>query len=79
MVFQCVFERYPDYRLNYMEYSRYERETAAKEDEKLVLMDFSGNVFLIDPQTEKKSQVQYKELSPFGPFEITRELRFPNE
>ena len=77
--FQRVFEFYPDYRQNYIDYSRYERETAAKEDENLVLMDFSGNVFLIDPQTEEKSQVQYKELSAFGPFEITRELRFPNE
>lgn len=77
--FQRVFERYPAYHLNYIDYSRYGRETAAKEDENLVMMDFSGNVFLIDPQTEEKSQVQYKELIPFGPFEITRELRFPNE
>ena len=31
--FQRVFELYPDYRLNYIDYSRYERENAAKEDE----------------------------------------------
>lgn len=77
--FQRVFEIYPDYLQNLIDYCSYARETAAEESEKIVLLGFSGDVFMIDPQTEEKYQVEYKELSAFGPFEITRELRFPDE
>ncbi len=77
--FQRIFDFYPDYHQNFIEYSRYERENASEENEKVVLMDFSGDVYLIDPVTEEKYPVQYKELRAFGPFEITRELRFPDE
>lgn len=78
-VFQRVFDLYPDYYLNFSDYSRYEREKAAEENDKIVLLDFAGDVHLVDPETEKKYQVQFKELSAFGPYEITRELRFPDE
>ena len=55
------------------------REKAAEKSEKIGMLDFSGDVFVIDPLTESKYQVEYKDLSPFGPYEITRELRFPGE
>ena len=77
--FQHVFELYPDYRQNYIDYSGYERQKAADESEMVVLLGFSGDVHLIDPLTEEEYPVQYKDLKAFGPFEITRELRFPGE
>lgn len=77
--FEQVFKIYPDYRENYADYCSYIRETALEESDQVVLLGFSGDVHLIDPQTEENYQVKYKELSAFGPFEITRELRFPDE
>lgn len=81
--FQCAFERifelYPDYRQNYIAYSGYERQKAAEENEMIVLLGFTGDVHLIDPLTEADNPVQYKDLTAYGPFEITRELRFPDE
>jgi len=77
--FQQVFERYPDFRLNFIEYSRCERENAADENEKVLLLDFTGDVYEVDPLTEKKYPVQYKDLSAYGPFEITRDLKFSDE
>ena len=78
-VFQRIFELYPDYRQNYIDYSDYERQKAAEESEMVVLVGFSGDVHLIDPRTEDQYPVQYKDLKAYGPFEITRELRFPEE
>ena len=77
--FQKLFEIFPDYHQYLADFCRYMRERAAEESEKIVLLGFSGEVNLIDPRTEEKIQVEYKELSAFGPFEITRELRFPDE
>ena len=77
--FQRVFELYPDYCQNYIDYSGYERQKAAEESEMVVLLDFTGSVHLIDPLTEKEYPVQYKDLMAYGPYEITRELRFPGE
>lgn len=78
-VFQRVFELYPYYRQNFIEYSEYERYKAAKENEMIVLLGFAGDVRLIDPVTEEDNPVQYSDLRAYGPFEITRELRFPGE
>lgn len=77
--FQQVFERYPDYRLNFIEYSQAERENAAEDGNKVLLLDFAGDAYQVDPRTEKKYPVQYKDLRAFGPFEVTRDLKFPDE
>jgi hypothetical protein len=77
--FQRVFQIFPDYRKNFVDYCNYVRETAAEESDQIVLLGFSGDVHLIDPRTEKKYQVKYNELSAFGPFEVSRELRFPDD
>ena len=77
--FQRIFELYPQYRLNFASYSSYMRGKAAENDEKIVLLGFSGDAFLIDPETGQEYEVEYKELGAFGPYEITRELQFPDE
>lgn len=77
--FRKLFEIFPDYQKNFAGFCSYMRERAEDENENIVLLGFSGEVYLIDPRTEEKIQVEYKELSAFGPFEITRELRFPGE
>ena len=77
--FQRVFDLYPEYRLNFASYSNYMRGKAGENDEKIVLLGFSGDTYLIDPETEQNYEVEYKELGAFGPYEITRELQFPDE
>jgi hypothetical protein len=77
--FQELFAIYPDYLKDHADFCRYIREQAAEEHKKIVMLGFYGGAFLVDPLTEEKIQVEYKELSAFGPFEITRELRFPGE
>jgi hypothetical protein len=70
---------YPDFQQDLAEFSTYMRETAAEENEQIILLKFTGEVYSIDPGTEKEYQVEYKELSAFGPYEITRDLRFPDD
>jgi len=77
--YQRVFETYPGCRHDFSSYCGYVREKALEEQEEIVLLGFSGEVYLIDPKSEEKYRVEYKELGAFGPFEITRELRFPDE
>lgn len=74
-----IFELYPDTRSSYMEYSAYIRETSASSKEDLVVLGFTGEIFLIEPATEKLVEGQYSELGVFGPFQVTRELPFPDE
>ncbi|HDD55243.1 MAG TPA: hypothetical protein ENG59_03265 [Chloroflexi bacterium] len=77
--FQRVFEFYPEYRSNFASYSNYLRAEASEKNEKIVLLGFSGNAYLVNPQTEQNYEVDYKELGAYGPFEISRELQFPAE
>jgi hypothetical protein len=77
--FQRLFEVLPEYHQKQADFSDFMRAKAAEENEQIILLTFSGDVLSIDPGTERENQVEFKELSTFGPFEITRELRFPDE
>ena len=77
--FQRVFDLYPEYRLNFASYSSYKRGMPESINIPLGMVGFSGVPYLIDPETEQNYEVEYKELGAFGPFEITRELQFPDE
>jgi hypothetical protein len=77
--FMEIFDLFPAYQQECLDYCTFEREKTNNNNDQIVLLEFSGEVFLIDPQTEEKYQVQYNELSAYGPYEITRELRFPDE
>jgi len=79
MAYKRLFELYPDTRSNYLAYSAYMRETSASAEEDLVVLGFSGELFFIDPYTEKLVKGQYPELEAFGPFQVTKELTFPDE
>jgi hypothetical protein len=74
-----LFEAFPESHHNFSDFSRYMRDKAVEASEKVILLDFLGDAYAIDPRTEDEYQVEYKELSAFGPFEIARELRFPDE
>jgi hypothetical protein len=77
--FQRVFDPYPDFKGNFRGYCDYVRAQAADKNEEIILLGFSGEVNSIDPGTQQLYQVEYKELAAFGPYEITRELQFPDE
>lgn len=77
--FERIFDLYPDYHQNFLGYCDYVRLKASAKEEEVILLDFSGKVFAIDPQTERINQVEYKDLPAFGPYEITREMQFPDE
>jgi hypothetical protein len=77
--FQRIFEIYPEYRNSFVDYSRYVRQQAAVEGEAIILLDFSNRVNLIDPSTEQSRSVTYQDLEEYGPYTVTRELRFPDE
>ena len=77
--FKSLFELYPEYRENYAAYSAYIRQKTAKKHHRLVLLGFKGQAYWIEPLTEERHQAAYEDLDAFGPFTITRELRFPDE
>ena len=78
-VYQRLFMIYPDTRSSYSDYSAYLRETSTSAEEDLIVLGFSGDLFLIEPATEKIVEGQYSELEAYGPFQVTRELMFPEE
>ncbi|MCJ7734663.1 MAG: hypothetical protein MUP11_08940 [Anaerolineales bacterium] len=79
ITFERIFQRYPDSRGNYQGYSQYVREEAALKGDKIILLDFSDDVFLIDPKSEKLHRVDFDDLDSYGPFGIIKELVFPDE
>lgn len=74
-----LFEVFPESRDNFSSFCSYMRDIAAEASEKVILLDFSGDAYAINPRTEEEYQVEYNELRAYGPFEIARELRFPDE
>lgn len=77
--FEMIFAVFPPYRQNTQDYCLYVREEADSRGELLAVLDFQGGVGLIDPVTERKSPVSYRDLEAFGPFAVARELPFPDE
>lgn len=77
--FELLFEQYPESKEIYSQYSSYLRKENAISDDKIILLDFEDNVFLLDPDSEILYQVSYEDLESFGPFSITKDLIFPNE
>lgn len=77
--FLAIFAIYPEYHQNFLGYCHYVRTGARERNEQILLLDFSGDVYVIDPQAERINQVEYKDLPAFGPYQITRELQFPDE
>lgn len=77
--FELLFNQYPDSKESYFHYSSYLRDEFARSDDKIILLDFIGNVFLVDPDSEALQKVRYEDLESFGPFSITKDLIFPDE
>lgn len=77
--YQRLFEIYPETRASFLEFSAYMREQISSADEDLILLEFSGLFYLVDPSTEEVSDINADDLDSFGPFRITKELVFPDE
>lgn len=81
--FQSTFERlfklFPETKQDYLEFSGFMRDEAAKVGETIVLLGFSGQVYLVDPETEDQLKINPADLDSFGPFQIVKELVFPDE
>jgi len=77
--FAMLFEQYPESRQSYSQFSSYVREESVRSGDKIILLDFEDNVFLLDPDSEVLEQVDFSDLESFSPFSITKELIFPDE
>lgn len=77
--FQRIFDLYPDFQDNFRGYCDYVRAQAEDQNKEIIMLGFSGEVYSIHPRTHQLDRVGYKELAAFGPYEITRELQFPDE
>jgi len=77
--YEILFETYPGTREAYLDFSAAMREETARLEESLVLLDFSGNLCLVDPRTEIVRRGSYQDLEAYGPFRVARELVFPDE
>jgi hypothetical protein len=77
--FELLFKQYPESKESYSQYSSYIREENVVSGDKIIILDFEGNIFLLDPDSEISQQVSYDDLESFGPFNITNDLIFPDE
>jgi len=77
--FELLFKQYPESKESYSQYSSYIREKNSLSGDKIILLDFEGNVFLVDSVSEISHHVGYEDLESFGPFSISNDLIFPDE
>ena len=77
--FKELFSLYPDSRRAYQGYSRQVRRQTAQKGEQLVLLKPSKEAWQIDPQTEKETAVKLDDLPAFAPYDIIRQMPFPDE
>ena len=77
--FEKIFQRYPDTKENFLHFSGYMREQAADASEGLTLLDFAGQVLMVNPISEQVREISFRDLESYGPFGIIKELAFPDE
>lgn len=77
--FELLFDQYPTSKESYCQYSSYLRDENVLSGDKIILLDFEGNVFVLDPGSEISNRVSYEDLESYGPFRITKDLIFPDE
>jgi hypothetical protein len=77
--YQRLFDLFPDTLSAYLDFCSHMREVFTREDEDIVVMGFCGELFLVDPDTEGILKGDYDELKAYGPFQVTKEMKFPNE
>ena len=77
--FEKIFQRYPDTKENFLHFSGYMREQAADAGEDLTLLDFAGQVLMVNPISEQVREISFRDLESYGPFGIIKELAFPDE
>jgi hypothetical protein len=74
-----VFEEYPLSKESYLDYSSSVRSSTHIDGEQLVVMDFYGIVYFVDPLTEKMTKTKYDALDSYGPFEVMEDMYFSDE
>ncbi len=77
--FVALFQEYPESKVSYIQYSTYLRNEMAVSGDKIILLDFVENIYIVDPESEISRQVDFDDLESYGPFSITKDLIFPDE
>ncbi len=77
--FGKIFQRYPEIKENFLHFSSYMRRQVAEAGERLPFLDFTGRVFVVNPNTEQVQEISYCDLESYGPFGIMKDLVFPDE
>ena len=77
--FSDLFLEYPESKMSYDQYSAFIRKEMAMSGDKIILLDFTEKIFIVDPETEQAREVDFEDLDSFGPFSITKDLIFPDE
>jgi hypothetical protein len=77
--FQEILKLYPMMRENYQDYSDYLRSIILSDGFDLIVLDFNDRVYRIDPTTGAPQETTYDDLPSFGPYKISKDLKFPDE
>jgi hypothetical protein len=77
--FEALFQEYPQSKVSYAQYSAYIRQEMAVSGDEIFLLDFTENIYIVDPESELYRQVDFEDLEAYGPFSITKDLIFPDE
>ena len=77
--YAMVFTQFPDSRENFNQFAAFIREEACERGEDITILDFEDGVHYLNPASEKMRQIDYPELQAYGVFEVSREMKFPDE
>ena len=74
-----IFTRFPTSREIFARYAAFVRTETASQGEQITVLDFADGVFLVDPDSEEITPIDYSDLQAYGVFAVTREMQFPDE
>ena len=77
--YQLVFAEYPRTRSAYLDFSTAIREEYSSAGEPLPVLAFNGDLLQVDPSSETVRKDEYNNLAAFGPFQVAKEMAFPDE
>jgi hypothetical protein len=77
--FKRLFEVYPELKEGYQRYSELIRDQTREELERIVLLQPGPRFFLLDPSSEILQEIEAGSLPAFGPYQIIKDMPFPDE
>jgi hypothetical protein len=77
--FENIFERYPEEKENYRQYSSLMRRSFGQRHLAIILLHRNGKFYKISPGNGRMRRISVEKLPQYGPYKIAAEMPFPEE